>query len=73
MRGPITFICIGLVLILASVSPAFVGSQTEEVQYLGTVGDGADMYRFKDGQNTCYMLVGQLHGKTVSISCVRGT
>jgi len=40
--------------------------------WVGEVGEEANLYTYVDGQNTCYMLVGQLHGKTVSISCVRG-
>ena len=69
----VTAIFIG---VLAAPVPAFLPDDKDcthgTVSWIGEVGEKANLYTYLDGQNTCYMIIGELHGKTVSISCVRG-
>ena len=38
---------------------------------IAQLGEGVEVYRVIDGNTTCYVAVGRLHGYTVAIDCVR--
>jgi hypothetical protein len=66
----ITASLIGL-LSVGSDTHALLPDKGERMVHLYEVGEKADLYYYENANDRCYMLIGQLHGKTVSISCVK--
>lgn len=81
VRKGLEWISRGALLVAVALSIGFlsVGSETaalipdrgEKMIHLYEVGEKADLYYYENANDRCYMLIGQLHGKTVSISCVK--
>jgi hypothetical protein len=58
-------------LTFAGPSAGFLPDPEEKLQHLYNVDDKSDLYYYENKWDRCYMLIGKLHGRTVSISCVK--
>ncbi len=54
---------------LTSSASAFLEDTKPNINYIGPVGAGTWLYEYRGSSGWCGIVVGQLHGKTVSIDC----
>ena len=66
-------ILFGIALLIILLLAIFTPARPDIVTQLpfATLTEGVNVYRVVDMDTTCYVAVGQLHGNTVSIHCVR--